>query len=348
MPLLRYPRVRSVKFMAERLEALMTMVEFLTSADYTEQLLISTHLVPKRDAARRAKAIGAHVKTALAYIDQARGGSPDVAPLPSYYAVLNLLKVYILCSGSAARLSANRWHGASYDGYAKTSHSLRTEEIVLRSGGAIPLAYEVITGQRIRDKTSVRLGDVYGYIPAVSVEWSAASGEDSMMANLVASVVTGSRGLRAQIDLALLDPPTHVPPPKSVARIPALANVVARRKFYGFHSKPWYLAATPEREIFRLHVRPYLLYESTDPREELSVGYTPTPICSRSLLMPEELPIVLALFHLSSVVRYQPEMLARLRDSRYWPVVASLRLDGVCRFLELFWSYTHQEVLHAS
>jgi hypothetical protein len=61
--------------------------------------------------------------------------------------------------------------------------------------------------------------------------------------------------------------------------------------------------------------------------------------------MFEELPIVLAFFHLSSVVRYKPEFLARLRDSRYWPVLMSMQTHCMNKLLLLFWSYVHRRTI---
>jgi hypothetical protein len=88
----------------------------------------------------------------------------------------------------------------------------------------------------------------------------------------------------------------------------------------------------------RACVRPVLLYSDL-------TGNPLTPLSSKPLLLPQEIPIALAFFHMSSVVRYKPEFVARLRDSRYWPVVATTRYHGMLHFLRLLWSYVHQREL---
>jgi hypothetical protein len=117
------------------------------------------HSATAAEASKRARRIALYVRTATDYVDQALSTDRDVAFLPAYYAILNFLKVYILLSREHSRLEANRWHGATYDVYGKDSHGLPTELVTLRSGGAIPLFYEVITGQKFADKTRIRPGE---------------------------------------------------------------------------------------------------------------------------------------------------------------------------------------------
>ncbi len=78
--------------------------------------------------------------------------------------------------------------------------------------------------------------------------------------------------------------------------------------------------------------------------------YTPapeavrTPLCSKHLLLPEELPIALMFFHMSSVVRYKPEFLERLQQSKHWPVLAVAKRHSLLRVLLLFWAHMHKRV----
>lgn len=97
-------------------------------------------------------------------------------------------------------------------------------------------------------------------------------------------------------------------------------------------------AGVTEANAVRAGLRTYLLYSDSD-------GKPYTPVSARSLLLPEEIPIALAFFHLSSVVRYKPEFLSKLRDSRYWPVLAALRYHGLYRATLLFWSHVQQRTL---
>jgi hypothetical protein len=63
------------------------------------------------------------------------------------------------------------------------------------------------------------------------------------------------------------------------------------------------------------------------------------------MYLPEELPIAIALFHISSVVRYKPEFFARIRNSKYWPVVGAARQHILYKFLLLFSSFVRQETM---
>ena len=69
---------------------------------------------------------------------------------------------------------------------------------------------------------------------------------------------------------------------------------------------------------------------------------TTTAVMDVPMLMPEELPIALAFFHLSSVARYHPELLERFRSSRFWPAIAALRDHAVYKFILLSLSFVRR------
>jgi len=62
-----------------------------------------------------------------------------------------------------------------------------------------------------------------------------------------------------------------------------------------------------------------------------------TPISGRSIVFNEETNIMLAYFHLSNVVRYNPEHLYKIMDSKYWVILLGLRKHGFLRFEKLMW-----------
>lgn len=64
---------------------------------------------------------------------------------------------------------------------------------------------------------------------------------------------------------------------------------------------------------------------------------TSTPLTRKAHVFNEDLSIMLAYFHLSNIVRYNPEHLAKLMDSRYWIILLGLRKSGIIRMLKLFW-----------
>src|SRR5205807_1196296 len=110
-------------------------------------------------------------------VDQVQRGPDIVAFLPAYYAILNLLKALILVGPHHASLPANRWHGASYDGYGKNSHDLLTEEIELKRGGAIALYFSTATGNPIKKKSqTILMRNLYPFITDISAEYRIATG----------------------------------------------------------------------------------------------------------------------------------------------------------------------------
>jgi len=332
----RYKNINSASSYRDPLEDLIVSSEFLLSPEYLSDLLVSKHGVTAADARKRAVRIAAHVRLALAFLRQAFAGPPDAAFLPTYYALLNLAKVYILSSTKHQQLSQNRWHGASYDVFKKASHSLRTEVITLHQHGAISLFYEAITGLTIPKKLTIRIGDLYPYIQDVGSEWILAAGAQHVVRGATFWVITEQPSKEKRFR-ALVGHRAGLRQ-LTVRNVPALIDVRhSATNAQEFVSKKSYPQTTADDEILGAHVRTQLLYYNLSPKQSL------VPTCPTGLLMFEELPILLVFFHLSSVVRYNPEFLARLRESRYWPVISSLRYHGVTEFMILFWSYMQQE-----
>jgi hypothetical protein len=139
MDLLRYPKRGGFNTARDPLADLLELLNLLTAKAYLLDILTTANDVPLADARKRAPHIIPHVRTAAGFLEQALQGSSDLSLLPAYYAVLNLLKVYILFSPMHAALSRNMRHGASYDVDAKDSQNLLTERVTLHSRGVIPL-----------------------------------------------------------------------------------------------------------------------------------------------------------------------------------------------------------------
>jgi hypothetical protein len=314
------------------LDDLVLHLDFLAAVNYTVELLRSKHAVPVADARARAARIRPHAQLAAQYVRQARTGPVEVSFVPSYYAILNLLKIWILCSPQHPRLKANRLHGASYDPTAPLSRALTSETITLHPAGAIPLFYEVLTGHTLSGKTQVAMRDVYPYIADVSTEWSLASRSPARGVALAPSVESVPAGLRARFSVSTPAarrpiPATHLPALRGCSRDPS-----APTQFVGSTVLP--VGSAPRAVACATLDRRFLYYPNTDK--------TVTALMPGPLLMPEALPITLAFYHLSCVARYNPEFLERLANSKYWPVVAALRPHALFKFLLLFWSFIRQ------
>jgi hypothetical protein len=319
-------------------------IEYLTSKDYLVDLMRKRHGLSKSEAARRATEIIPHVKTALDYIHLSQVGSPEVAFLPAYYAVLNFLKVYILLGPHHADLPRNRHHGARYPGYKKTSQSLLTEEIVLLKGGVLPLFYKTLTGVPVAKERKIRMDEVYPFVADVGAEFHLATGQQSRL-----GLLRLDRGNEKGevVPIAVL---VHPQPPSSQWVCKEELKVLltfrsrqgARNQFIGkpLKASPGWAADEPNRcSELKAQLRSCLIYYPINP------DYFCTPICSKHLLLPEEFPIALLFFHMSCVVRYKPDFLARVRDSKCWPILAAAQRHSLFKMMLLFWSYVHKQNL---
>ncbi len=242
--------------------------------------------------------------------------------------MLNLLKVYVLFGPYNALLPSNRWHGASYDGYAKNSQTLLTERITLHPGGTIPLFYQTITGNRISRKMSARLSDIYPFLLGVGAEYRLATGRPPQIATLHFYLVQMGKCSHLCV--------SAVPPPGTT-----ISGANQLKPLIGFKKNPeghFISGPITKSRPLRSHLRAFLLCQHVD-------GTSAARISGSHFFSPEELPIVLAFFHMSSVVRYKPEFLARLKDSKYWPLLSTVRRYSLLQFLMGFWSFTHNQTL---
>jgi hypothetical protein len=333
--LTRYPREQKLLTDLDPLADAANLIEALTSTEYVIDVLRSRRGLAVSDALARAAVIVPHVRAALDYIDQASSGPRNVAFLPIYYAMLNLAKANIIAGPKHADLPANRWHGAQYRGYAKRSRSILTEEVTLKRGGAIPLLYETLTATRFPGEQVIRMQDIYPYITDVGGEFHLAASRPARLAALQLSVAKPDDGRSVPIiDF------TPIVPGRDVKRrdLRLIINGFTEDK----NVKRRLVGRPTAKEIqtferYRSRLRTFLLYNSG--------GVMVTPLSSGRLLLPEELPIIVAFFHLSSVVRYKPEFMARLRDSRFWPMLNAARRHCLLKYILLSWSQFHQTSL---
>lgn len=331
----RYAELLGFHTPRDPLADLLVHLEYLASREYAVELLTTRHGVSLSDAKARAKIVGPHVRFAGAYIEQALQSRPEVSFLPAYYAILNLTKVYILFGPRHSELPRNRQHGASYPGFEKDSRSLETEVVELHPKGAIPLCYQTITGRAINRKTRIKLGDLYPYLVDVGVEWEMATGCPPKLARIEIDIQTADNGRRVVVKIepfkGLAAPQLRALPLMKLTKAPGVEGE--------FVSEVETDNSITDRQLRERHVNHDLMYLNDPPL---------VPISARKLLLPEELPIALVFFHLSSIARYKPEFLAEMRDSKYWPVVAAARWHCMYKFLRLFSSFVQQKTVRVN
>jgi hypothetical protein len=211
-----------------------------------------------------------------------------------------------------------------------------TDVITIRGKGTIPLLYNAITGARIpRGRLQLRMREVYPYIVHIGHEYAEAYNKLPKLAYINMDIESGEKGLRLTAGVGKIAPGS-VMPRKSELKV--LANFARDAANPNRYVTSW-VAGEQDAARAKLlsKVRRYLLYCFPESQDNIRAL---TPISNRQLMLPEELPIILAFFHLSNVVRYDPEFLARLKDSGAWAMLLTLRRTAPRTFLELFWANT--------
>jgi hypothetical protein len=202
----------------------------------------------------------------------------------------------------------------------------------VKSGGVFPLFYETLTGRKF-SQTSVRLriGDFLNSVSGVWFEYNLATGQHPGHCQLKFELQTigGKNRLRCLVA-------TPIPVPKG--RLQCMGSFrqdPANRNIYIGPLVPNQAVPTVINAI-RAGIRTALLYR-VEPKKTYAM------MTRAKILLPQELPIAFLFFYMSSVVRYRPEYFARLRDSRFWPVISSARLHSFLDFLLAFWSFAHKK-----
>ena len=346
----RYEEYFGITSCLNPMDDMVTLVESLGSLDYLRDVMAERHSLKSKSDAKRAQAVVHHVGVALDYIDQALAGSRDVSFLPVYYSMLNLAKVYVLLGPLHVDLPTQRWHGVKHDVGGRDSRTLMTERVTIKPKGAIPLLYATLTGKPVgRTDVELKLRDFYGYIGDIGAEFSLVTGEHSSLCEFLIddadSVTQATPHVllmplpgrhRVSLNEAKVLKGTWSRCEPEPYRFPGV-RIATGSAMYKGQSVSTTRNVDPVRRI-RAQLNTHLLHH---PRED--IVYTP---CSRRRLeFPEELPIILLFYHMSSVVRYKPEFLARVRDSRYWPLLLAARRHCLLKFLLLFWSFVHQKTL---
>lgn len=329
--MLRYDEDLAFTSPRDSLSDLVDQLTFCTSSEFCSDLLSQVHSVSSKEVRKRGRRLAVHVSTALSFVDQALGSRPDVAAVAAYYAVLNLSKCYLLASAGHTKLDSKLPHGASYHTYSKDSHTLLTEDIKLLPKGVIPSLYEVITGE-MSPVVLLKMRDVYSFILDIGSEWQIATNSHSSVATARFSceaALNGGRVVKATVHPQGSDPVSL----QSLRALHSLKRVAGANN--EFVSQVDTHSPSDEAAVARV-LRRHLIYDG-------HFGHSIVPICGRKLQMPQEIPIVLAFYHLSSISRYNPEFMARIKDSRYWPLVVSLQWHALQKYLILTWSFLQQK-----
>ncbi len=341
----RYDDLNIVETQLDPIEDMTSLVCGLRSRGYCSDILRTKHgMSDDREINRSSETIAMYVENSAGLLAQAYSGPPEVSFLPLYYAILNLSKACVVFSGKRVALSRSRWHGAQCNPSGKSSHGLLTEEVELKESGALPLFYETLTGCKWNGTgMKVRMDTIYPYIAGIAHEYRHAYGQPTALQELTVGLHgNASKGYQLVARLEGCDHP-NAGKPRCLRLLKGFHLDTARERIF-LSDKVSAKTEDGARDLLLAGLRRCLLYDHM--RRGFQKPLSWTALSGRRLLMPEELPIWIAFYHLSNVVRYNPEFLSRVRDSEAWPMLLGLRKHAVLRFLLLFWSYVHRTSFH--
>lgn len=334
----RYPATLACESQLDLLKDALTWISFLRSEDYVVHCLRTVHRLTPADSKIRAKQILPHACYAVEYIEQALGSRAEVSFLPAYYGLLNLAKIVVLLGPRHADLQTHRWHGVAYDGWTHVHRSVLTERVILKRGGALALYYETLVGIPWPADKQILMADMYPYLYDAAYEYNLATGRDSRFASVVLNLIREPND--AQHPKLRMD----VIGPDGKLRLSQIAGL----KHANFEPDPkianrWLskgrFASLSSNDMEKIFDRRFAVL---NPGSGIS-GVFPTNI--GRFKFTEELPIILSFFHMSSVVRYNPEFMARIADSTYWPLLAIVRRHSLLKFILLFLSHVNQKTV---
>lgn len=346
----RYDSFTHVISNLDLIEDVLNWVAGLRSNGYVSDLLKDIHRFKASNEIKIvSRAITAHAENTVNLFEQGFSSPKDVSFLPLYYAMLNLAKIQIIFFGNYNLLETQRAHGASYNFKKKISKDILNEEIILRDKGAIPLYYYSITKEILikRGKSLIiKLSDIYPYIRPVSHEYISLynkkdvyldieieiKGDDNKGYRLVTRLNQSIDKRKVKV-LSKFRKEPDIRFKKKVKITNVTGESVYKTKLVRCNKKEYF------QNINNL-LRRDLLYLETDWNGRHIVF---TPISLDKIIWPEELAIILSFFHMSNIVRYNPEMLEQLKDTKAWTLLLALIRHGTLRFLEHSWSNIKKE-----
>ena len=339
MSILRYTETELIGTDLDPIEDLLNFITTLKSTGFTSDLLKETHGFTNSNEIRKtSKLIALHVDNAISLANQAFDGPAHTSFLPLYYSTLNLIKVYLLFLGKRVELESNRWHGAVYK-ESEMSKSFLNEKIYIKNRGTIPLIYKSITGLNIsRSGLELTLNEIYQNITSIGAEFNTITKKHSGLLPVSCEIVKNDTdGHFLNIHILMEYYKKNPPKPRCIKAFPGIHIETDAEGNSHYETRKFKGNFDTIKNRLESKVKRCLNSDSA-----MSGGFgtnwiTYTPISGKRHVMNEELSIMLAYFHLSNVVRYNPEHLFKIMDSKYWALLLGLRKHGFLRFEKLIW-----------
>lgn len=339
MSILRYDKTETIGTDLDPIEDLLNFITTLKSTGFTSDLLKETHgFTDANEIRKTARLISLHVDNAISLANQGFDGPPQTSFLPLYYSTLNFIKVYLLFLGKRVELESNRWHGAVYK-ESEMSKNFLNEKIFIKNRGTIPLIYKSITGESIsRSGLDLTLNELYQNITSIGAEYSTITKKHSGLLPVRSEIVKNDNdGHFLKVHILNDHYKKNPPKPKCIKSYPGIHIETDANGNSHYESRKFKGNFETVQNRLISDIKRYLNSDTA-----ISGGFglnwiTYTPISGRKHVMNEELSIMLAYFHLSNVVRYNPEHLFKIMDSKYWALLLGLRKHGFLRFEKLIW-----------
>lgn len=319
------------------LDDVVSWIRGLKSLGYTTDLLRSKHgFTDKNKINAAAVDISTYVESSVQLLDQGQASTIELSFLPKYYALMNLAKATIVFGGMHQSLTIreNRKHGGSWPG--TSVKNFFSDSIHIYPKGVIPLLYQVLVGQQIplNKQNAIRLGDIYSYIFDINYEYGMLANRTINLAHCNVNLTNGDAPNEYKLAMQIFNRNnTETTNKRNIPLMSNLNKLPNQATYISAH-----VIAQSEREAIQKLRNQFAYYLLYWPREDLCL----TPKSRSSILMPEEFPILLAFFHLSNVVRYNPLLLKKLFDSPMIGLLDALARHALYRYLVLFWSYVNQ------
>jgi len=197
---------------------------------------------------------------------------------------------------------------------------------MLKSEGVIPLFYKTLVGNlwpltKTKGKSTldrkIHLKDIYPYIFNISFEFYETYKLPVQLAVTHISLIQVSpNDFRLEVSVVPISGDKKIEKAKY--------SLISQLKAENDKFVSAVVNAASEKEALAklsVYLPRHLIYSH-------SQDLTLTPASKSKILLPEEFPILLAFFHLSNVVRYNPVWLKRLFDSSSVTILESLARHG--------------------
>lgn len=326
------------------IQDILNFVAVLKSKEYTKELLKKKHWFNSgKELEETAKLIGLHSEIAIWLAKQALGWPYETSFLPLYYSCLNLFKIYLLILWKRKELEKNKQHWASYDNNQMKKKFLN-EEIILQKHGTIPLIYETLLGKKIRAKQSIKLEKFYSCITSIAWEYVSIVWKETNIFYHNTSIIRDDDNwhyIKITPSIAWNQP--------SVRKLKAYNDIRLIEEWWKkvFIWKRIMGNYDDVSEEILDQINRNLLNPFYDPSAPYWMNWhNCLTVNNCDYVASEEIAILISYFHLSNVVRYNPEHLSKLMDSKYWAIILWLRTHWYYRFLGLMWWNFNKQCFH--